>query len=285
MNPFALSGPNFLMFYVVFATVVLVTLVVVRLILESGRLPRLETKDPYLLACLRGGPAEVIRVAQMALIDRGLLRLTGTNAIAAGEARTGLTRVERGVLEYYQTSGAVSAAAKQTNLLNAARGDYEDRLRREALVPDDARRSTRLALLGTAVFALVGVGGAKLVMAVQQGRQNIWFLVILMVGTTIAALVIHNPYRTTLGEKYLAGVRSLFEDLQRRAPRLRPGSGSREVMWLTALFGAGALSSAFSFAELFRPAKASGSSCGSSCGSSSSGCGGGGGGCGGCGGA
>jgi uncharacterized protein (TIGR04222 family) len=284
MNPFALSGPSFLIFYILFAALVLIAQVAARRLLESGRPPRLETKNAYLLACLRGGPAEVIRVAQVALIDRGLLRLNGTSAETVGEGHVA-TRVERGVLDYYKIPNTVSAAARQSAILAAARSDYEDRLRREGLVPNDRTRRIRLVLLGLAVFALVGVGGTKLAIALQQGRTNVWFLVILMVMAVVWALWIHSPYRTSLGDKYLAGVRSLFANLQQRAPRLRPGSGSSEVIWLSALFGAAMLpSTAFPIAEQFKPAHGCGGvgGCGSS---SSSGCGGGGGGCGGCGGA
>jgi hypothetical protein len=107
-----------------------------------------------------------------------------------------------------------------------------------------------------------------------------------MVLAVFLAWRIHNPYRTSLGDDYLASVRTLFARLRQRASALKPGSGSRDLLWLTALFGIAMLpASAFpAIAHVWpKPATGSGSSCGSSsCGSSGCG-GGGGGGCGGCG--
>ncbi len=57
MNPFALDGPLFNLFYALFAAIVLLLLYAVRRAQEAGPLPRIELKDPYLMACLNGGPA------------------------------------------------------------------------------------------------------------------------------------------------------------------------------------------------------------------------------------
>src|SRR5262249_15656495 len=110
------------------------------------------------------------------------------------------------------------------------------------------------------------------------------FLILLMLLALFVVWRSGNPYRARAGDDVLAGIRSMFSGLRRRAASLRPGSGSREVLWLTALFGvAGAPAGAFPFIGDFRDRTASGSSCGSSGGCGSGGCGGGGGGCGGCG--
>src|SRR5688500_12145161 len=77
MNPLALPGPQFLLFYALFALAVLLVLYFGRRTLEKGPLPTIGLKEPYLLACLSGGPAEVIRVASIGLVDRGLLTLVG----------------------------------------------------------------------------------------------------------------------------------------------------------------------------------------------------------------
>jgi len=82
MNPLTLSGPMFLLFYGIFAFTVLLLMMVVRRALEAGPLPKLDLRDPYLFACLSGGPAEVIRVSTVDLVDRGLLTLAGGGARA-----------------------------------------------------------------------------------------------------------------------------------------------------------------------------------------------------------
>ena len=58
MNPFTLPGPQFLAFYLAFATAVLLVLYFGRRLRESGPQPRIELKDPYLFACLGDGPAQ-----------------------------------------------------------------------------------------------------------------------------------------------------------------------------------------------------------------------------------
>jgi uncharacterized membrane protein YgcG len=117
------------------------------------------------------------------------------------------------------------------------------------------------------------------------GRTNVEFLIALTVVAAFVATRIWNPYRTRLGDDYLASVQGLFDNLRQRAASLRPGGNTRDLLWLTALFGVALLpSTAFpAIAYVWpRPAASGGSSSCSSCGSSSCG-GGGGGGCGGCG--
>jgi len=148
----------------------------------------------------------------------------------------------------------------------------------------------RMWLLLAAVAVLIAVGGIKLLIAREAGRSNVGFLILLMAGSIIAVWKVSRPYRTPIGDAFLASVRSMFDGLRDRVSSLRPGSGSRELLWLTSLFGVSALpAAAFPFAQHFRKKTDSASGCGSSCGSGGDGggggggCGGGGGGCGGCG--
>jgi uncharacterized protein (TIGR04222 family) len=144
---------------------------------------------------------------------------------------------------------------------------------------------TRRSLFFGALVLLLGMALAKLWVALAAGRGNVFFLLVLMGVAVVIAARIWNPARTRTGDDYLASVRTLFANLRERAPTLRPGGGSRDVLWLTALFGAALLPSA-AFPEAAyvwpKPVSSTSGGCGSSsCGSG--GCGGGGGGCGGCG--
>jgi uncharacterized membrane protein YgcG len=152
----------------------------------------------------------------------------------------------------------------------------------------------RRVALALAITALLGLGIIKIWIALSAGRRNIEILVVLMIAATIWATYGWNNYRTRLGDDYLASVRSLFVGLRDRAGSLRPGGATREVLWLTALFGAALLPSAVFPVAAYALPKPASSSSGSSCGSSGGGgsgggssgggsCGGGGGGCGGCG--
>lgn len=287
MNPFALPGPQFLLFYALFAIAVLLLLYFGRRIYEGGPLPRIDAKDPYLFACLSGGPAEVIRVCTVGLVDRGLLTLSGGTAhtVRNDAPAFGAPRIEHKVLDFFRGGASLSSAGQSPTLLAAASTEYEQPLRRARLIPDDAMESMRQVALALAILALVGVGGAKIMVALSSGRRNIEFLIALMVVAVIIATRIWNPYRTSLGDDYLVCVRSLFANLRERGHTLRPGRATNDLLWLTALFGVAMLPSTTFPAMAYvwpRPAASSGSSCGSSCGSSGCG-GGGGGGCGGCG--
>jgi len=292
MFPFDLPGPQFLGFYALFASAVIAAFHFGRRQYESGPIPSIDLTDPFLFACLRGGPKEVVRIATLGLIDRGLLKAEGASGsmlTRAPEAKPELVRrrIEKEVLSYFERSADIDSVLERPAAERVAAEDYEDQLRRYQLVPDAEMLKTRFLFLAATLAALIGVAGTKLAVALSAGRSNVLFLIVMMAIAAFVAIKIRSPYRTALGDACLDGVRSMFSGLQGRAASIRPGSGSRELLWLTALFGAAALpTSAFPFVPQLwpKPRQSSSSGCGSSCGSSGgSGCGGGGGGCGGCG--
>src|SRR5262244_1558246 len=73
MNPFDLRGPEFLFFYFCFSLVVIAAIAILRRRAESGPAPKIDLGDPYLIAYLRGGENEALRVAVVSLVDRGML--------------------------------------------------------------------------------------------------------------------------------------------------------------------------------------------------------------------
>jgi uncharacterized protein (TIGR04222 family) len=288
MFPFDLPGPSFLLFYALFAFAVVLALNFARWGFEAGPTPELDTTDPYLLACLRGGPTEAARVATLALIDRGLLQIRSGDV-----AWTSLTRIEprqprieQAVLRYCQREAGLATVTTSTSVLGAAQADYEDRLIAQGLVAGARMRAARRVLMFIASAVLVAVGGAKLVIALGAGRHNVLFLFAMMLVALIIVWRSGNPYRSRVGDQYLGTFRTMFAGLRRRASSIAPRSGSRELLWLTALFGVAALpAAAFPFVRDFRPVAQGGSGCGGAGCGSSGGCGGGGcgGGCGGCG--
>src|SRR5690349_3925527 len=107
----------FLFVYALFALAVLGVLHVARRNLERGALPKVELRDPYLSACLNGGPKEVVRVAMIDLVDRGLLTVSGDTAHVADAAAAFVQRpVERMVLERFQGGASLRSAAGDASL-------------------------------------------------------------------------------------------------------------------------------------------------------------------------
>jgi uncharacterized protein (TIGR04222 family) len=154
-------------------------------------------------------------------------------------------------------------------------------------LPDESILRARLWRFVIAVSVLTGVAALKILIALQRGRTNIFFLILLAVFFVLVALRVHNPLRTRRGDALLADLRNLFSSLKARARMLRPGGETADAALLMAVFGLAALpTAAFPYAKRFQPKSTAlsttscGSACGSSCGSS---CGGDGG-CGGCGG-
>lgn len=285
MFPFDLPGPQFLAFYAMFAVAVIAAMYFARRGYETFPAPSVQLSDPFLLACLRGGPKEVISVAVLGLIDRGLLETNGSTIRRSLEATQGdiRRRIEKVLLSHFQHPAGLAAALQSKSLLSVASQEYEEPLQRQRLVPDAHVLKTRFLLLLAALAALLGAGGIKLAVALAAGRSNVGFLILMMAVAAITAFKLRGSYRTATGDAYLAGVRSMFKGLHERAASLRPSTGSRELLWLSALYGTAAVpAGAFPFVgELWPKPKQQGSSsgCGASCGS---GCGGGGG-CGGCG--
>ena len=301
MNPFDLPGPQFLLFYTVFAAAVVAGLVFWRRRAElSSSSPRIDLSDPYLIAYLRGGEREVLRVATVTLIDRGLLVRNGSVIQRAENASPDSVRrpVEQALLKKYARGGEVSWMFEDDGLSTACRS-YGDTLRRARLLPDESVNQARLMRLVVASFVLSGVGFTKVFIALDAGRSNVGFLIVLIIVSLVIAAASSFPRLTESGRATIEDVQTLYSDLRDRAGLLNPGGAGIEPMMLAAVFGVGALAGpGFSFANgLFPDQKkrasgscssgdggcgSSGSSCSSSCGSS---CGGGcGGGCGGCGG-
>jgi len=240
MNPFDLPGPQFLLFYIIFAGLVITGLVFWRRRAESSpSTPRIDLSDPYLIAYLRGGEKEVRRVAR-----------------------------------YANSNGS----RKPYN-------SYETTLRTARLLPDWYVMSARLKRLVFAGLLLMGVGLAKVQIALEAGRTNVGFLVGLMMLAVFVAGAISFPRLTESGKAMLEDVQSLYSGVRHRAPLSKAGDAGVEPVMLAAVFGVGALS-ASGYTDDLAPhrRKKSEASCASDCGCGSS-CGGGcGGGCGGCGG-
>ena len=292
VNPFDLPGPEFLVFYLILATAVIVGLVFLRRAAESDGAPKIDLSDPYLIAYLRGGESELLRVAIVTLIDRGLLIVNGTQIKRADNATTGSVRraVEKALMEKFVTPGEATSVFNDPALKLACE-PYQETLKRNLLLPDDSVTQARLTRFMLAFLVLGGVGGIKVLVALDRGRTNVFFLVFLTLFALVIAGKVSFPRLTARGNALLADVQTLYAGLKERASFIRPGGETIEPMMLAAAFGVGALAGdGFAYTKtLFPRAQSSAhtSSCGSSCGSSGgSSCGGGGcgGGCGGCGG-
>jgi uncharacterized protein (TIGR04222 family) len=287
-NPFDLPGPEFLVFYVLLGVLTIIILWLARKTAEAVDAPRIDYSDPYLLAYLRGGEPEVIRVATVSLIDRGLLQMRDDQLVDVNQTAVNIVRrpVEKALLQHFRFRAKASSAFASPAILSTCK-EYGETLRRLGLLPDESILRARMWRLCVAVIFLTGVAALKILIALQRGRTNIFFLVLLAVFFVFIAIRVHNPLRTRRGDALLADLRNLFSSLKARAALLRPGGETADAALLMAIFGLDALPAvSFPYAKQFQPRKSgsSTSGCGSACGSSGGSSCGGGGGCGGCGG-
>lgn len=289
MNPFDLRGPQFLLFYLLLAGMLLAAVSILRRRLEAqwagGPMPVLH--DPYAIAYLRGGKNELLRVAVISLVDRGLLHASSDNLATtpAGRATQVRKRIEEDLLRHCLVVRKPEELFR-SDALDAGVLEYERVLAQHKLVADDEIRSTRNWLTTGAIAILLAVSLAKIAIALSRGRTNIAFLVLLTIFAVVFARKIGFPRQTVRGRQFLAELQNLFQSLRLRASQIRPGGANADLALAAAVFGVDVLSQRdFAWTRDLHPpqASASSSSCGAGCGSS---CGGGGcgGGCGGCGG-
>jgi uncharacterized protein (TIGR04222 family) len=280
MWPFDMRGPDFLFFYLLIGAIVITALALLRHSSERSDTPKVNLSDPYLIAFLRGGKNETLRVVTMSLIDRNLLAPNGTK-ICSTEAAWGKARseLEQKVVKHFTPSAEASSLFK-TKEADVDLQRYADELTRLGLLPDDEVKQARLLRMWVALLILLGLAVTKVVVALSTGHTNIEFLCILAVVLWIVVVKISHPRLTQSGQRMISDLRTLFGTLKSRGSELQGGTSPAEFALMAAVFGMATVPDA---KKLFP--QGGGSSCGSSCGGGDSGgssCGGGG--CGGCGG-
>jgi uncharacterized protein (TIGR04222 family) len=292
MNPFNFSAPAFLLFLLIFVVVVNIALRVWQRHTEArGPMPKLDMSDPYRIAYLRGGGAEALKVTAFALIDRGLLSVDNKHdtLTASANAEEFVRRpIEKSVLALFRKPTDVTRLFENAEL-NLACKQYLSELTSARLLYGGGPQPHRLSSVLAASGAIGAVAGTRLILAIQRGKSNVMFLLLLAAVGIVFAWVSMISRRSGLGLRFLKDQRTLFSRLKKQAQYIKPGGGSADAVILAALFGLSALpENAFPFIKKLFPQPStsdSGSGCGSGGGDGGgggSGCGGGGG-CGGCG--
>jgi len=281
-----LRGPEFLVLYIAIGASVLL---LARARMNAGErgdvIARIDLKEPLTIAYLRGGVAEVLRVAAFSLVDRGLVLFDGRTLCAKSKIAGSLVRrpLEKALLERLVTPTATSRMLADPALRSACAG-YAETLRDSGLVASAATYAARrpIFLLGSAILG--GLAAIKIVVALSRGHTNIAFLAALALICLAILFHLYRRERTAWGDRALADLKVLLAGRKRQSHRIKPGGASDDALLLAAVYGFAALpAEGFPYlGRLFPKGAGSSNSCGSS---SGSGCGGGGcgGGCGGCG--
>ena len=282
MNPFDLRGPEFLLFYGAFGGVLLLLHVLVRRWLEGGPPGKVDLSDPYLIALLRGDRDEAVRVALVNLVERGVVVPGAPHwEVAPGAEQAAHHPLERAIVAYLRPGAAPEVASIRLQA-TAVLDDLEHELERRDLVAGGSRRAARALRTAAVVMALGGVAVGKIAVALQRGRHNVFFLVVMAAVALFAAVKLRGGRLTGRGKRLVRDLQRLMGLARERLAQMggwANGETRHEVPMLAAVFGLAALPVAvFPHAAALDPPRAAWWSGGSSGGWFSSG-----GGCGGCG--
>lgn len=306
LNPLDLSGPAFLLFYIaLLACAALLVRLLSRSLESSLRPVDSLAEDPYRIAMLRGGDAELILTAVVSLVERGLAKHEDGGLFLADPTAAQKVRrpLDKAILSRLHPSknDHKSAKGEPVTLESLANdrvvGDecqaVRDLLITENYLPDSRTLLRRRLIAGACVLGLWALALAKTIVALSRGHHNLGFLAILSVATPFVLLAGTFSRRTQAGDLALGKIQGWYAKLRDDRARLTLGQTSSELTYLAAVYGSALLPIHVAAALPPPPRKSSnwdssfgggssdtGSS--SSCSGGSS-CGGGGG-CGGCGG-
>lgn len=297
-----MRGPDFLFFY---GTMIVAAMIVGWWLIRSADTSDRELAlslppdpDPYEVAYLRGGGAEVIRLAVFRLIQAHCLVASGSGdgTITRNKQHAvppGMSNIEQEVYTHFAFPQKLGDVCKQlAPQIRDLCAPLESRLNSDGLLNTETvqARAQQVRLLLMAV--VLGLGGYKLAVALSRGRTNVAFLVIMgIVGFVFARKVSRASRLSRRGKTYLKRLQAKLEG-GKAAIHGVEGVGDANFALMVALFGfsllAGTAYAGYMDTLTSRVPLASdgsgGCGAGGGCGGSSSGCGGGGGGCGGCGG-
>jgi uncharacterized protein (TIGR04222 family) len=284
LDVLTLRGPEFLVFYFVVAVLVVQLANWVISAAERGPPAAKGVRDPYLIAYLRDGQAELVRVASLSLALRGLLRVTPDGLVTADltEIDRATVPLEKAVLSTCRKPVPLTVIARDARVDLASR-EYYRTLAELGLYADARIISIRRRVVTVAMVLLVALAVAKIGVALAAGHSNVGVLIILAAITVVILRDKLRAQRTRRGTSVLRNLNVLFGSLKKRSKTLG-ANAVPEATLLAAVFGVYVASGLEP--NLWRkvfPESTVGSGGGSSCGSSGCGGGCGGGGCGGCG--
>jgi uncharacterized protein (TIGR04222 family) len=222
----SMPGPMFLLLY---GTVILTTFVGCMLWRSfweprsDADLPPIpKAPDPYAIAFLRGGENEVARLAVFHLLQQGYLEMPESvlkRKIArspdAPEKRPE-SSIERLVLLHFSTPRYPNQIfGDLTSTVQRHCNEYRRQFEQDGLMTTAAMKNASLVGLMASLAIILGLGGFKLIDALNEGRSNVGFLIAMaIVSCIILVFICVHRGVTRLGRRYLEEVQREFADLR-----------------------------------------------------------------------
>ncbi len=242
LNPLDLPGPEFLLFFTVVSAATILLVYAHQWYQEGGNEGGVEAialrvaQDPCQIAYLRGGPRELILTSVVSLLERGLLRVTGSQLVASRPEAADLSRrpLEKAILVKCAKERQADQVFTDRIILGEAESVGQGLVGLGLLPSVEVRASRRLRL----TLALTGLGALaclKVLVALSRGRHNLLFLLALVaLACWIVKTVVHRP-RTALGGKVWNKVLDLFNTL--KIPTRTDPKDSTELTFSVAIGG------------------------------------------------
>jgi uncharacterized protein (TIGR04222 family) len=277
LNPLDFTGPEFLVFFPVYALSIWGAQEWAQRCLEESDAPLPRLTDPYAIGYLRAGAKGALQVAVVSLVQRGLLLVAGDQLVRESQtAPEGINPLEGAVLEAASARQKPLELVRDPRIVGCCLRTIKPQLLNDFLIPDERQKIRRRWIGAGAVALVLGLALVKILVALSRGRTNIGFLIVESALLTLPPLHTMRRVPTQKGTEVLNSLAGLFGHLRRR-PDSWLGLEQPELVMLTAVFGTSAAPpAAQEFLRKMSSTPQSGG-CGSGCG------GGGGGGCGGCG--
>lgn len=301
----SMNGPTFLVFY---TALVIAGVMAVRWRVVSGndeanlrpalRMPK--TIDPYQVAFLRGGDSEVLRVAMVDLVDRGVINRIETTC--GGIVKVKLTKwvtdqdriqgerfteIQKYLIERFRTEQDATSIFEKTEMSKVRRmmDEYREWVRSEQLLNDHSNRYSVGSMAWKMIVGLELLGLYKLIAALSHRQFNVMFLVFHMalVIPLLFSAIAYRKRLTKRGKQFLKDVQSSYRSLRslkvvesqkRRDVRIL-ASGSTAPLLAMGVFGVSALqgSSLDPMYQSYQRSVANIGGCGAISGGCGSGCG------------
>jgi uncharacterized protein (TIGR04222 family) len=292
-DTWGIAGPTFLEIFGVSAVVTWLITVLVRRALAQGRVdPRWEP-GPEELGYVNGGARQAVTVSLAGLRAANAVAVNPDGTVAViGSPPPAPSELTWAVYQAAQRQPMKPRLLIADRSLRPALTHLNDTLVRYGwLLSPRRRRGIRLAALP--MFALVGLGIARIIAGSNAGKPVAYVLLLTALVAFFTAPMLAVPARSRAGQSAMARTRAAHIRLDPRGAAAASAFGVGGAALAVGLFGAAALWSAdpalAAETDLGRMGTSSpGNDSGGSCGSSSScsgggggGCGGGGGGCGG----
>jgi uncharacterized protein (TIGR04222 family) len=210
MNPFALTGPAFLVLYLGVCAGSLALAWAIRRAGEPSGGGSAQLNDPYAIACLRGGAEHALAVAAFSLLERGLLERTkgGLRAVPGVSLQLlgsrELADLERGMLRLLGSEHPLSALRRPA--FRALCDPLRDCLIADGLLQGSREERRCRWARWLILTAVIGVVAARIATADPDADTKVGLLVVSMALACWAIWRVAAPGRTRRGDHHLAEI-------------------------------------------------------------------------------